>query len=156
MFGTKGRRPGRSSVLLSDRWKCLLSYGSMLKGCYLLEALLQWPLQCLYDQQCIDPTTTFKAMNKSPSSFSTNATVELVVSQQIVEEYSTNISYEKHFAKCFPSSCSYTYVDKNNVIDGITNLIAFYGGLVILCRVTVMIGGKIFWCWKARIMPVVD
>ena len=74
----------------------------------------------------------------------------------MVEEYTINISYEKYFAKCLPSSCSYTYIDKNNVIDGITHLIAFYGGLVILCRVIVIIGDEIFWRPKARIMPVVD
>ncbi|CAF2820653.1 unnamed protein product [Rotaria sp. Silwood2] len=45
--------------------KCTQSSQDMMAGCYPLEAFLQSALQCFYNQQCIDPKMTFKALNFS-------------------------------------------------------------------------------------------
>ena len=139
--------------------KCVQASGNMLKGCYLLEALMQWSLQCLYDQQCIDPSATFKAMNKSDSAtnrITTNATVESMINQLMIEDYLVNMSYEKYFTKCLPSSCKYSYIDKVNFIDGLTNLIAFYAGVVIICRVIAVMVVKIFRRPTTRVIPIMN
>ena len=126
-------------------------------GCYPLESLLQSTFQCLYDQQCIDSTQTFEAMNKSASKlsrFAINSSIESIVNHLLVEEYVRSITYEKYFNQCSPSSCSYSYTDKSNIIDGISNLIALYGGLLIVCRSAAEIVVKLFRYRTRRISPV--
>ncbi|CAF4251858.1 unnamed protein product [Rotaria sp. Silwood2] len=117
--------------------KCVEPSKRIMIGCYPLEALLQSTLTCFYDQQCIDPTNTFKAINISSlksSHFSPNATAELIVSKLMVEDYTSNISYEDYFTQCAPVSCSYSYIEYSNIIEAISNVVELYGGLVIICR----------------------
>ena len=139
--------------------KCVQPSRGMMAGCYPLEALFQSTLECLYDQQCIDPTNTFKAMNTSSSKashFNANATIESIVNQLMIEEYSSNTSYEKYFHQCAPLSCTYSYIDKSNIIEGITNLISLYGGLMIICRLIAMLIVWLFRRRTQRIRPAAD
>ena len=115
--------------------ECVQPSRGLFAGCFPLDSLFQSSLQCLHDQECIDPTATFKAMNNSllqSSRFDVNTTIESIVNQLLVEEYSINMSYDKYFAQCAPLLCSYSYIDYANIIDGLTYIIALYGGLVII------------------------
>ena len=96
----------------------------MFAVCYALEAFLQSTLECFYDQQCIDSNNTFKAMEIF------NSTIEMLVNELMVEEYSNNIPYKNYFVQCAPSS----YTGKINIIEGITTLISLYGGLVVIAE----------------------
>ncbi|CAF1328047.1 unnamed protein product [Adineta ricciae] len=142
--------------------KCTQSSGGMLVGCYPLEALLQTTFQCLYDQKCIDPNQTFTALNISSlksSRFTINMTIESIVKELFIEEYFSNISYEKYFHQCSISTCRHSYIDKMNIIDGITNLISLYGGLMIICQstaVTIVRLGRLHKCRKRTINPDIN
>jgi hypothetical protein len=128
--------------------KCVQSSQGMFSGCYPVEALFRSTLRCFYDQQCIDPNNTFAALNVTPlesSRFKMNATIESVVNELMVEEYSTNISYENYFHACSPSSCVYAKIKYINTIDGITSLIALYAGLMIICRAISVLMFKVLW-----------
>lgn len=113
--------------------KCTQPSGGMLTGCYPIEALLQSTLQCFYNQQCIDSYGNFKALNLSVSSrFDVNSTVEFILRELMVEKYLINTSYNKYFAECAPSSCSYSYIGHRNAIDSMITLVELYGGLAII------------------------
>ena len=84
---------------------CVHSSRGMFSGCYPIEALLQASLGCFYDQECIDPSHTFKALNityLNTSRFTLNMTIEMLVNELMVEEYTRTISYEKYFNACAP------------------------------------------------------
>ncbi|CAF1531587.1 unnamed protein product [Adineta ricciae] len=133
--------------------KCIQSSKGMLIGCYPLETLLQMDLNCFYDQQCIDSNKTFQALNVSYlqiSHFNSNNTIESLINKLMIEEFYQNISYEKYFDQCAPSSCTYSYIDQTNIIQGLTNIISLYGGLMVICRVIVVTIVKIFRHQKER------
>ncbi|CAF4109964.1 unnamed protein product, partial [Adineta steineri] len=136
--------------------KCVSSSRGMLSGCYPLESILQSTLTCLSDQTCIDPTKTFKALNSSlsiSSRFPLNTTIESIVNELMVEELLSNMSYEAYYKQCAPLSCTYSYVDNRNVIDGITILISLYGGLVIIYRLLAIFIVKQCLCMTKRVTP---
>ncbi|UJR07361.1 hypothetical protein I4U23_011647 [Adineta vaga] len=137
--------------------KCVQPSRNMHVGCYALEALLQSTLHCFYDQNCTDPTNNFQAMNVSSlglNHFSVNATIESIVNQLMVEEYSSTIFYEKYFDQCKPSSCIYSYNDRSSVIDGITYLIGLYGGLMIVCRAVAVTIVRLLWHRTTKVTPI--
>ncbi|CAF0751968.1 unnamed protein product [Adineta steineri] len=136
--------------------KCVSSSRGMLSGCYPLESILQSTLTCLNNQACIDPTKTFKALNSSSSissRFPLNTTIESIVNELMVEELLSNTSYEAYYKQCAPLSCTYSYVDNRNVIDGITILISLYGGLVIIYRILAILIVKQYLCMTKRVTP---
>ncbi|UJR17114.1 hypothetical protein I4U23_004010 [Adineta vaga] len=139
--------------------KCVSPSRRMPTGCYPLEALLQSSLECLYDEQCIDLNNMFKAMNSSSlptSRFPMNTSIETIVNQLMVEEFQNNTSYQLYFDQCAPLSCTYSYIDKNNILEGITTLISLYGGLVIICRLFAIIIVKNLLCLTQRVNPIND
>jgi hypothetical protein len=141
--------------------KCVSPSRRMLTGCYPLEAILQSTLECLYNQQCIDLTNNFAAMNISSlksSRFPLNTTIELIVNELMVEEFisNINISYELYFNQCAPLSCTYSYVNNNNIIEGITTLIGLYGGLLIICHLLSIFIVKQFLCISNRVSVITD
>lgn len=139
--------------------RCVEPSRGMFAGCYPLEALLRSTLICFYELNCIDYAATFVAMNQSileSSHFLINTTIESIVSQLFVEERSSNMSCGLYFAQCAPSSCTYSYIDPINTIAGLTNLIALYGELVIICRWIAMVTIQLFRCRKQQVRPVLE
>ncbi|CAF1024292.1 unnamed protein product [Adineta steineri] len=116
---------------------CTQSSQGMMVGCYPLESLLQTTLQCFYNQSCIDSTNKFTQLNISSlktSQYQMSTTIQSILNNLMVEEYIINKSYENYFNQCAPSSCSYNYMKKYQITEGIINLISLYSGLVILTR----------------------
>ncbi|CAF4435334.1 unnamed protein product, partial [Adineta steineri] len=112
-------------------WTCTQSSQGMMAGCYPLESLLQTTLQCFYNQSCIDSTNKFTQLNISSlktSRYQKNTTIQSILNNLMVEEYIINKSYENYFNQCAPSSCSYNYMKKYQVTEGIINLISLYSG----------------------------
>jgi hypothetical protein len=46
-----------------------------------------------------------------------------------MEEWSTKIFYDRYFAQCAPTMCSYSYIDNANPLYVATTLLGLYGGL---------------------------
>ncbi|CAF1177877.1 unnamed protein product [Adineta ricciae] len=113
-------------------------------GCYPLEALLTSSLQCFLDSSCFQQiqlqNTSFNPLDSYIASrFPQNASVETLINQLMVEEWSKSIFYEKYFNECYPLSCTYSYFQHRGSIDVLTNIIGLYGGLVISVKVIVHI-----------------
>ena len=137
-------------------WKCTQSSRGMMGGCYALESLLQTALQCFYDQNCIDSTGTFTKLDiklLEMSQYKSNTTIEMILNNLMVEEYTINSSYDKYYNECSPSSCSYTYVKSHDKTEAALSLISLYGGFVIVTRCLAVIIVKIMYRRTRRISP---
>ncbi|CAF3814784.1 unnamed protein product [Rotaria magnacalcarata] len=66
------------------------------------------------------------------SRFQINTTVNELVKKLFVEEWSTNISYERYFSQCAPNICTYFYIDNANTLYVANTLLGLYGGLTVV------------------------
>ncbi|UJR11868.1 hypothetical protein I4U23_016047 [Adineta vaga] len=131
-------------------------------GCYPLEALLKSSLQCFFDSSCFQriqlQNISFNPLNSSIASrFLQNASIESLISQLMVEEWSRSIFYERYFNECYPLSCNYSYFRHRDLIDVLTSIIGLYGGLVVLVKVIVHILLELYKSFKrqtTRIEPI--
>lgn len=131
----------------------------MFADCYPLVALLQTSLTGFFDHDYIDSSNTFQALNYTTelntSRFSLDTTIAMLVNQLMVEEYTHSISYEDYYNECGPSSCSYSYENKANAVTNITTIVALFDGLVIVCRVVVVLMMKIYRSPSRRVSPLI-
>ncbi|CAF1258699.1 unnamed protein product [Adineta ricciae] len=139
--------------------KCISPSHGMFAGCYTLETILQTPIQCLYNQTCIDPSNTFRAINSSSllsSQFSLNSTFQSIVNELMLEQLMMDVSYEKYFNACAPLSCTHSYLVEHSIIEGIAMLIDLYGGLFIICRLLSVFIVKQVLCFKSKVRAIND
>ena len=118
------------------------SIAGLMIGCYPLEALLQSSFQCLYDSSCFQTITSDTIDLTETSSLILNASIhsqyhsttriEDILNHLFIEEWTTNISYEKYYNVCAPSSCSFSSQTSIPPFQIIANLLGLYGGLTIL------------------------
>ena len=133
-------------------------------GCYVLDALLQSTLECLYNITCIEKIQSLyttqniviRPLNNSLSS--PNETVKNLIDTLLIDRFETNISYQNYYIACSPLSCTYSTYDRVNPIEIITVIIGLYGGLTValklLTPVLVKIGLHINTYRQRRITPV--
>ena len=109
-------------------------------GCYPLEALLQSTLKCLYNASCIDllrlmyyqSNRTFNALDSSLSP--SDATLQSIMENMFVDEWKTEIVYEKYYMACAPLFCTYSYTQRLNPAYIVTTTIALFGGLNVVLK----------------------
>ncbi|CAF1281019.1 unnamed protein product [Adineta steineri] len=111
-------------------------------GCTPSESFRASTLECFYNQSCLDliqQYTNYKAridpiIPSNKSRFSINTTMAELIDHLFIEEWNTTINYTTYFEKCLPLSCSYTYIQRFNLLYLITLLLSFQGGLAILLK----------------------
>ena len=108
-------------------------------GCLLVEGVRQSSLECFYNQTCINqiqyylqssivPNVT--ALNSSETSrYNISTTMNQLLANLMVESWLHNISYDSYYYECQPKQCTYTKIQKNEIIVIITTLIGLIGGL---------------------------
>ncbi|CAF1393961.1 unnamed protein product [Adineta ricciae] len=120
-------------------------------GCFPLNAMLQSTFSCLYNQTCLQElqasiyyTKPFpvKTLNSSSSS-SINQTIEKILNELFVEEWSENISYELYYNECAPNFCRYSHPSNFNRAYFITKTLAIFGGLTKILHYFVSFTAKI-------------
>ncbi|CAF1340361.1 unnamed protein product [Adineta steineri] len=125
-------------------------------GCYPLEAVLQSSLACLYSSACVQllefyfpPTTNVTPVrtltNHQSSVYSVNSTIETLISQLLVEQWTVNISYEAFYKQCAPATCTISFKGRNSLPVIITFLLGIFGGLTIVLKLLVPIIVYIAW-----------
>ncbi len=131
------------------------------QGCYSTESLLLSNLQCLYsnNSECLsalisNASTSYsipynvsvEPLNSSlDTRFSQTDLISTIVYKLMVEQWSPNISYRNYFDICAPKQCNYRQIQSPRIIDIITILISFYGGLSIILRLIMPQVMKIFF-----------
>ncbi|CAF2838794.1 unnamed protein product [Rotaria sp. Silwood2] len=116
-------------------------------GCYMVEALSQSSLSCFYDQLCVNNliqvlvpniTSNIPALNSTvPSRYQINSTLDEIINQVMVEQWSNSTSHEAYYDQCNPAVCTYSYVGKNGLITIITTIIEVIGGLSVILKLIV-------------------
>ncbi|CAF1056856.1 unnamed protein product [Adineta steineri] len=141
-----------------------ISVKGMKMGCTPSESLLASTLECFYDQSCLDLIQQYTSYRNSSqplsttsNGFSQNTTINELIKNLFVEDWSTNMSYSSYYQQCLPLLCSYTTIKKFNVFYTITLILGLQGGLTIvlkwICPKLVRIGSKIYQSRKVH--PVV-
>ncbi|CAF4325562.1 unnamed protein product [Adineta steineri] len=109
-------------------------------SCLPVNAILVSTLECFYNQTCLNqlisffPTNEkFLAMNFSEQSrFAINSTVQIIVNELMIEEWITNISYDKYFQQCAPNLCTYTINEKYSFTFILRKIISLLGGFTLM------------------------
>ncbi|CAF1649337.1 unnamed protein product [Adineta ricciae] len=111
-------------------------------GCYPVNAILQSTLECFYDKICLGklmsviPTRErFRVMDKTqPSRYRENSLVQSIVDKLMVEEWITNISYNKYYYQCAPTSCTFFKVSRYSLLYVLTQLISLLASMALVLR----------------------
>ncbi len=134
-------------------------------GCIPSESFRASTLECFYNQSCINiieeytnstnsPTPLSATMNRS----SINTTIAELINNLFVEQWITTKNYSSYYRQCSPLICSYTYIQKFNVLYTVTFLIGLQGGLSIvlnwICPQIVRIVVKVYRHRKRRMNTV--
>ncbi|CAF1181194.1 unnamed protein product [Didymodactylos carnosus] len=116
----------------------------LLVGCYVLEALLQSNLACMYDQLCVNTLQSYistintRALNTSAfSRYHPNSTLNEILALLMVEDWNSNVSFPSYYKQCAPQECTYTYSAQNNVVYIVTTIIGLLGGLTKVLQVII-------------------
>jgi hypothetical protein len=114
-------------------------------GCFILDAVLQSNLSCLYSSSCLSQLNTYlndslypfnaKPLNVNSSSI---PTMSDLVGKLMVDDWLFNSSYEFYFSQCNPSTCTYTYIQQFYLLFIIKTVISSTGGIVTVLMVVIL------------------
>ncbi|CAF1400286.1 unnamed protein product [Adineta steineri] len=124
-----------TQLTVNSNPKILMRINRFKLGCLPVNAILLSALECFYNQTCLNqlisffPTNEkFLAMNFSAQSrFAINSTVQMIVDELMIEQWITNISYDKYFKQCAPNLCTYTKNEKYTFTFILTKIISLLG-----------------------------
>ncbi|CAF1172305.1 unnamed protein product [Adineta steineri] len=134
-------------------------------GCTPSESFRPSTLECFYNQSCINLIHEYTNYSYSHeplsimnSSFLINTTMAELIGRLFIERWSIKPNYTSYFQQCLPSYCSYTSVQKLNLISIITLLLSLQGGLTIIlkwtCPKIIRIVSKIYDYRKKRMNTI--
>jgi hypothetical protein len=121
-------------------WNATAIVNGFFGSCYPFQALMFSTLDCLYDPHCLQsmshyfPTMNTDWSESNLAGYSSNVSVERLLSNLFIDDWSTITDYSKYFAACAPSACTYKINNSNDLSHAITLIIGLYGGLVIVLR----------------------
>ncbi|CAF1190754.1 unnamed protein product [Adineta steineri] len=107
-----------STVLGNIQWSIL----GMSAGCLPVTSMLVSTLECFYIQTCVDKLISYfltiesftTMIYNNQSLYNQNSTIESIVDNLMVEDWMINISYDKYYSECAPSSCTYINVFRHD------------------------------------------
>ncbi|CAF1383357.1 unnamed protein product [Adineta ricciae] len=126
-------------------------------GCTPLEALLKSTLDCLYEIECLQvlleyfPKLTeinFDPENSTLFSEDRNISVNEYLNNLFITNWSLSINYTKYFHLCSPTKCTYSKIERTELLYVITFFISLYGGLVLILRLIASFSIDIIFKWK--------
>ncbi|CAF1041734.1 unnamed protein product [Adineta steineri] len=138
-----------SSDLLWAKYRAELQFevSGVLVGGFMLSAVLQSDLSCLYNESCLLKLNTY--LNDSlypfnatplavPSSASSLPTINDLAKQLMVDSWQLNSSYQHYFNACNPLTCTYTYSHQFDILFIITTVISFIGGIATVLMILIL------------------
>ena len=116
--------------------------------CSIVDSLLHSTLECLFsDTNCRNDLllhflnfTNTKVRPVPPINvtmlgrFTSNTTVGQIVEKNFVNEWMPSVSHINYFQICAPRTCTYTYIQRANLLYAVTTLAAVFGGLIYFLR----------------------
>ncbi|CAF1297815.1 unnamed protein product [Rotaria sordida] len=146
-------------------------------GCLPYDGLRMSTLECFFSSSCIStiltyleyytqidgsppinfvpptvlPITISPLDNSTPSRFSKNTSIGILLDEYFLEEWTVTSSYEDYFAACAPTHCNFEYVTRNNLLYVATSVLGLYGGLMIGLRFITWNAIRLYRLMKTRI-----
>ena len=136
-------------------------------GCTYYERLLTSDLRCFYNRTCINtflslfnvdmpkrlplPDAAFQftpLITSRRSKFQPTTKIETLFREFMLEEWIVRPYYEGHYNNCAPSACTYMVKRRSELLNVISTIISFFGGLVVTYRLLVPIAVR-FAYWIA-------
>ena len=112
-------------------------------GCYPVDYIMKSDLQCFYDENCTaryltlyESTRTFNisVLDSPIISLSISTSINDLLENLFVENWTTSVSHMEYYNQCRPSSCSYSISTHNDIITILTITLGFLGGIQIILR----------------------
>ncbi|CAF3645712.1 unnamed protein product, partial [Adineta steineri] len=132
----KSGRPNNDEIWNVLAW----SIPGMSTGCLPGFTLLPSTLECFYKQTCVDklisyfPTSEeFNAMIiNNKSLYKPTSTVQSIIDKLMIEDWMMNISYDKYYSECAPSSCTYLKIFRRDFGHVLKKLIGLLSSLTLI------------------------
>ncbi|CAF1135271.1 unnamed protein product [Didymodactylos carnosus] len=145
------RKNKNSGVIIVDNTAHIHLYiiPGFYMGCHTTESLLSSTLECFFDQSCLDAINThvyniseypFDATvlnSSSKSQFTVNSTLRQIVQQLMIEEWNSEVSFDKYYNSCTPEECAYTYQKRTDLIYILTTITGLLGGLTTIFKLLI-------------------
>lgn len=128
----------------------------MILACTSIDSILNSDYRCFFNQDCIDmllslynfdmpnrlplpaPTLAISAMNNSIlSRFVPNDTMNTLISELLIEQWSIISNFKGYYESCAPANCTYTVTERFDIGYAITTITGLCGGLVIVLRLVI-------------------
>ncbi|UJR34795.1 hypothetical protein I4U23_027576 [Adineta vaga] len=117
-------------------------------GCIPSESFRLSTLECFYDQSClnliyqytnhkvnpINLTNPLSALSRRTSRFSINSTVNKLIDELFIEQWKITNNHRSYFEQCSPLLCSYTYIERYNLLHTLSVLFGLQGGLSLVLQ----------------------
>ncbi|CAF0846332.1 unnamed protein product [Adineta steineri] len=112
----------------------------MSAGCFPGFTILSSTLECFYNQTCVNklieyfPTSDkFTAMSiNNKSLYKPTSTIQLIIDNLMIEDWIMNISYDKYYSECAPSSCTYSKISRRDFGYVLKKLISLLSSLILI------------------------
>jgi hypothetical protein len=120
-------------------------------GCYLIDSVFSSTLECLFERQCMKLLTdmyffdvvdlvrplnncvlNIQPLRHENSRFFPNTTMQSIVEQLFIENWTTSINFEKFYEYCAPKTCTYPTRRRFDTVYMTTKMFGFYGGLSVV------------------------
>lgn len=114
---------------------------NIIRRCLPTESALSSTLECWYDHSClasvldayarmgISGIVDIQVLADVPSRFSRNATLEMIMSKMLIENWTTTVSHEQFYGRCAPLSCIYTIDRRFDWFYVVITIIGLFSGL---------------------------
>ena len=117
----------------------LMKIPGFLVGCLPVSGILSSTLECFYSQPCLNELSSYLSLTRrfsamvlaEKSRYRSNSTVKSIVDNLMVEDWMTNISYDKYYAQCAPASCTYSKTHRHSLMFVLTQLMSVLSGLTL-------------------------
>ncbi|CAF1425963.1 unnamed protein product, partial [Adineta steineri] len=110
-------------------------------GCTPSESFRLSTLECFYDQSCLDLIQKYTNYHNSSTPLSTNSsrfpentTIDELIKNLFNEQWFNQSNYSSYYEQCSPLLCSYTDIERFNVLYTITFFLGLQGGLAIVLK----------------------
>ena len=89
-----------------------------------------------------------------------NATVQSLVNELFIDQWKTNVTYERYYAACEPLSCSYLINERGNLLYVISTTVGLFGGLSVVLKLIIptiiKIRQHVIMRYRRRVQPAVS
>ena len=100
-------------------------------------------------------------MNSSiPSRFALNDSLRTIFNELMIEEWTIEGFFDNYYDSCAPSTCTYTYAQRLDIVYVVTTIVSLFGGLVVVLRLLSPISVRIVHAtirlWQRRLQRAIN